>query len=249
MISSGVVPVIDLREIFRQEATSSIVTSALAVRSGQYPNTADVSVEPGSLQGLSTYIPSDGSVVLRTKGDVIPVVEGAVSSIAARPGVQLGSIQVISPMRKGPLGVNSLNPKLQEILNPPGLGKLEISRGDTVLRLGDRVLQLHNDYDKDVYNGDQGTIVDVDPISNKILVQFEKGFGSTHQVLEYSVRYCAFDFLKVERYDFKTLLFFTHKHASQYILNVVTCREWILPISISPMLLLCIRHKEEKLKT
>ena len=201
MISSGVVPVIDLREIFRQEATSSIVTSALAVRSGQYPNTADVSVEPGLIQYLSSYIPSDGSVVLRTKGDVIPVVEEAVSSIAARPGVPLGSIQVISPMRKGPLGVNSLNPKLQEILNPPGLGKLEISRGDTVLRLGDRVLQLHNDYDKDVYNGDQGTIVDVDPVSNKILVQFEKGFGSTHQVLEYSVRYYyrSFDFSKVER--------------------------------------------------
>eukprot|EP00890_Picochlorum_soloecismus_P000258 jgi/Picsp_1/1232/NSC_04713-R1_family len=185
MISSGVVPVIDLREIFRQEATSSIVTSALAVRSGQYPSTADISVEKASSQ-LSSYIPSDGSLVLRTKGDVIPIVKEAVSAIAARPGVPLGSIQVISPMRKGPLGVNSLNPILQHILNPPGLGKLEISRGDTVLRLGDRVLQLHNDYDKDVYNGDQGTIVDVDPVSNKILVQFEKGFGNTYQVLEYS---------------------------------------------------------------
>ena len=196
MISSGVVPVIDLREIFRQEATSSIVTSALAVRSGQYPSTSDISVETGSLQ-VSSHIPNNGSLVLRTKGDVIPVVEEAVSTIAARPGVPLGSIQVISPMRKGPLGVNSLNPKLQHILNPPGLGKLEISRGDTILRLGDRVLQLHNDYDKDVYNGDQGTIVDVDPVSNKILVQFEKGFGNAHQILEYSVRNLAFNFLKL----------------------------------------------------
>ncbi len=98
----------------------------------------------------------------------------------------LGDIQVISPMRKGPVGVSHLNPRIQAIVNPPELGKLEVSRGDLILRMGDRVLQLHNDYDKDVYNGDQGTIVDVDPVSKKVWAVFSKGFGSGGQLIEYS---------------------------------------------------------------
>ena len=89
-------------------------------------------------------------------------------------------------MRKGPVGVSHLNPRIQAIVNPPELGKLEVSRGDLILRMGDRVLQLHNDYDKDVYNGDQGTIVDVDPVSKKVWAVFSKGFGSGGQLIEYS---------------------------------------------------------------
>lgn len=183
MISSGVVPVIDLREIFRQEMTSTIVTSALAVRSGAYP---PIEVVPVDDDGVDRAISRVGASIMRTSEDIVEPVERLVRGFLCDKNADLGDIQVISPMRKGPVGVSHLNPRIQAIVNPPELGKLEVSRGDLVLRMGDRVLQLHNDYDKDVYNGDQGTIVDVDPVSKKVWVVFSKGFGSGGQLIEYS---------------------------------------------------------------
>lgn len=184
MISSGVVPVVDLREIFRQEMTSSIVTSALSVRSGQYPSILEV---PPTDEGLSHVMRNDGCIIMRCAGDdIMNPVEKLVNAFLVDKKADIGDIQVICPMRKGPVGVGVLNPRIQAIANPPDLGKLEIVRGDTILRMGDRVLQLHNDYDKDVYNGDQGIIVDVDPVLKKVWVKFSKGFGGNDQLIEYS---------------------------------------------------------------
>jgi RecD/TraA family predicted helicase len=184
MISSGVVPVIDLREIFRQEMTSSIVTSALSVRGGMYP-VIDTVLD--SEEGVSDATRTPGAAILRTHEDsIVDPIERVVRGFLDREDVDIGDIQVISPMRKGPVGVAHLNPRIQAIVNPPELGKLEVSRGDLVLRMGDRVLQLFNDYDKDVYNGDQGTIVDVDPVLKKVWVLFSKGFGGDGQLIEYS---------------------------------------------------------------
>lgn len=184
MISSGVVPVIDLREIFRQEMTSTIITSALAVRSGSYP---PVEVVPTDDGGVNRAISLVGASIMRTSHeDIVEPIERLVRGFLYDKNADLGDIQVISPMRKGPVGVSHLNPRIQAIVNPPELGKLEVSRGDLILRMGDRVLQLHNDYDKDVYNGDQGTIVDVDPVSKKVWAVFSKGFGSGGQLIEYS---------------------------------------------------------------
>lgn len=187
LISSGMVPVINLREIFRQEVTSTIVTSALAVRNGQYPPvSSEQKSESNNLFNGNASL--RGAHIVRSSGDLISTVEQTVRAMTSRDGLELGDLQIISPMRKGPFGVSALNPRLQAILNPPGLAKLEVFRGDTCFRLGDRVLQLHNDYDKDVYNGDQGAIVDIDPVSNKVTVQFMKGFGGQNQLLDYSVR-------------------------------------------------------------
>lgn len=184
MISSGVVPVIDLREIFRQEMTSTIITSALAVRGGSYP---PVEVVPTDDGGVNSAISRVGASIMRTcHEDVVEPIERLVRGFLHEKNADLGDIQVISPMRKGPVGVSHLNPRIQAIVNPPELGKLEVSRGDLILRMGDRVLQLHNDYDKDVYNGDQGTIVDVDPVSKKVWAVFSKGFGNGGQLIEYS---------------------------------------------------------------
>ena len=184
MISSGVVPVIDLREIFRQEMTSTIITSALAVRGGSYPPVEVVTTDDS---GVNRAISRVGASIMRAShGDIVEPIERLVRGFLYDKNADLGDIQVISPMRKGPVGVSHLNPRIQAIVNPPELGKLEVSRGDLVLRMGDRVLQLHNDYDKDVYNGDQGTIVDVDPVSKKVWAVFSKGFGSGGQLIEYS---------------------------------------------------------------
>jgi RecD/TraA family predicted helicase len=184
MISSGVVPVVDLREIFRQEMTSSIVTSALSVRSGMYPPVQEV---PTTDEHVKQAANCTGAIIMRASGDeIIEPIEKLVHAFVTEKMADIGDIQVICPMRKGPMGVGFLNPRIQAIVNPPELGKLEVSRGDLVLRMGDRVLQLFNDYDKDVYNGDQGTIVDVDPVLNKVWVKFSKGFGDQNQLIEYS---------------------------------------------------------------
>jgi len=184
MISSGVVPVVDLREIFRQEMTSTIVTSALAVRAGQYPPVEALSAYDGST--FTIAVNEVGSTIIKAGNSLIDTIENLVHTFLHDRNAKICDIQVISPMRKGPVGVGVLNPRIQAIVNPPELGKLEVSRGDLILRMGDRVLQLHNDYDKDVYNGDQGTIVDVDPVLKKVWVQFSRGFGGQTQVLEYS---------------------------------------------------------------
>lgn len=185
LISSGVVPVVDLREIFRQEMTSSIVTSALSVRGGRYPPIEEVTPTP---EGILRAVNHTGSIIMRADGDsIIQPIENLVKTFVTEKMADIADIQVICPMRKGPVGVGLLNPRIQAIVNPPELGKLEVSRGDLILRMGDRVLQLHNDYDKDVYNGDQGTIADVDPVLKKVWVKFSKGFGNQRdQLIEYS---------------------------------------------------------------
>ena len=184
MISSGVVPVVDLREIFRQEMTSTIVTSALAVRAGRYPPIVTLDAHDGS--NFNVAVNEVGSTIIKTGSSLTETIENLVHTFLNHRKAEIRDIQVISPMRKGPVGVGVLNPRIQAIVNPPELGKLEVSRGDLILRMGDRVLQLHNDYDKDVYNGDQGTIVDVDPVLKKVWVHFSRGFGGQSQVLEYS---------------------------------------------------------------
>jgi len=75
----------------------------------------------------------------------------------------LREVMVLSPMHRGLAGVTSLNRELQLLLNPPAPGKPELKRGDHVLRLGDKVMQLRNDYEREVFNGDVGRVVHVDP--------------------------------------------------------------------------------------
>jgi exodeoxyribonuclease V alpha subunit len=75
-----------------------------------------------------------------------------------KTGFSIDDIQVLSPMKKGVIGTVELNKSLQEIINPSGYGKPEIRRGNTIFRIGDRVLCTKNDYDKNVFNGETGVI-------------------------------------------------------------------------------------------
>ncbi len=88
-------------------------------------------------------------------------------------GLKPRDIQVLAPMHRGPAGVTALNQRLQEALNPPSPLKPEKALFGQVFRPGDRVMQTQNNYDKDVYNGDIGAVLALDPIEHALMVDFD----------------------------------------------------------------------------
>ena len=82
-------------------------------------------------------------------------------------------VQVLCPMTRGEVGTRNLNAVLQELLNPPYQGKAELFRGGMKLRVGDRVIQQVNDYNREVFNGDLGTVAAIDTEEQEVTVQFE----------------------------------------------------------------------------
>jgi len=88
-------------------------------------------------------------------------------------GLDPQDIQVLAPMYRGPAGVTALNQRLQQALNPPSPLKPEKALYGQVFRPGDRVMQTHNNYDKDVYNGDIGRVLALDPIEHALMVDFD----------------------------------------------------------------------------
>lgn len=163
IIASSLVPVIRLSEIFRQARESQIVVNAHRINRGELPSCANW--DGGS--------PSD--CYLLTKHDVLEVqaaiLELATVSLPSRHRVDpLEELQILSPMQKGPIGAMQLNQALQAILNPSGP---ELLRAGRLYRLGDRVMQVRNNYEKDVYNGDIGRIVKLDPEDREVTVRFD----------------------------------------------------------------------------
>ena len=82
----------------------------------------------------------------------------------------LDEIQVLTPMHKGVIGANNLNLELQKILNPGDEG---LVRGNRIFRVRDKVMQIRNNYDKEVYNGDIGNIARIDPESQVVVISFD----------------------------------------------------------------------------
>jgi exodeoxyribonuclease V alpha subunit len=76
-------------------------------------------------------------------------------------------------MTRGVVGTRNLNKILQQLINPPGQEKAELVRGDSILRTGDRVMQLKNDYNKEVFNGDLGTVMAIDEIDKEVIIDFD----------------------------------------------------------------------------
>ena len=177
VIDSSIAPVVDLREIFRQAAESCIVRSALSVRRGHPPKLVRLpEATPEALQAaVHDALLFEADSVNAVPKAVEMVVDALRKSSSEFRGDQL---QVITPMRKGLAGTSALNPMLQALLNPPNFSKPEINRPSSgehsrgFFRLGDRVLQQVNNYDKDVFNGDQGVIVTVKPEERKLVVEY-----------------------------------------------------------------------------
>ncbi|MFC6462985.1 ATP-dependent RecD-like DNA helicase [Paracoccus aerius] len=162
IIGSGAVPVVRLTEVFRQAAQSRIITTAHAINAGRMPELA----RPDTASDFY-FVPA---------GDPEEAVARIVELVSRRIPRRFGfdpikDIQVLCPMNRGGVGARSLNIELQKALNPAGEKKVE--RFGWTFAPGDKVMQIENDYDKDVYNGDIGTIEDVDADEGEVAVDFD----------------------------------------------------------------------------
>ena len=163
VIDSGVAVVVRLEEIFRQEEGSWIIRNAHRINQGQMPVFAK---EAKDFFLFSKDDPEKAADLL------IDIVQRRIPRKFGYDPVE--DIQVLSPMYRGPVGVSSLNTCLQEALNPPGPGKLERRFGGRVFRLGDKVMQIRNNYDKEVFNGDIGRVVGLDPVEQLLTVRVDE---------------------------------------------------------------------------
>ena len=163
VIASGRVPCVHLTEIFRQAADSRIVTSAHAVNRGQIPD-------------LKPHPKSDFFFIEKTSPEEIrDTIIGLVRDrLPARYGMDsVRDIQVLTPMIRHLLGTRLLNQDLQAAINPPNELKFEIERFGTTFRIGDKVIQTRNNYDKEVFNGDIGHVLSIETDPMKIEVRFD----------------------------------------------------------------------------
>lgn len=174
IIASGVINVCELTHIYRQSENSLIITNAHAINNGKMPlldnKSSDFFFEskPEPEQMLSC------------------IIKLTCERIPKYLGVDASKIQVLAPMKSGLCGVDNLNKKLQEKLNPPSLKKPELETEKVIYRLGDRVMQITNNYERNwikdnreegtgVFNGDIGEIIFIEPNSFEITVLFEDG--------------------------------------------------------------------------
>jgi exodeoxyribonuclease V alpha subunit len=154
-------PVTRLEHIFRQGAGSGIARNAKRINAGEMPHFG------GASRDCFFLLTEDPATAARL------VVELVARRLPARYGFGPGDVQVLSPMHRGEAGVGTLNTLLQERLNPGREGVPEARGGGRVYRPGDRVLQLKNDYDLNVFNGDLGTVRAIDPGEQEVVLELD----------------------------------------------------------------------------
>ena len=184
IIESGAVPVARLTEIFRQAAQSKIVMNAHRINSGRMPDLEVVKDAETDFYFVEAREPEDA---------VPKIIEIVSNRLPKRFGFDpIQDIQVLCPMNRGGLGARSLNVELQKALNPP-TDDISIERFGYTYRVGDKVMQTDNDYDKEVFNGDVGYVRKIDSDAQELMIEFdgkdvEYQFGELDQVaLAYAV--------------------------------------------------------------
>ena len=166
MIASGKIPVVRLTQVFRQAAQSAIVRTAHQINQGIIPK-----LEPISMKAKSDCLWHSGGT---EPEHGVQTVKDLIEHYIPRAGFDPATdVQVLCPMTRGVVGTRNLNKVLQQLINPHAEGKDELVRGDSVLRIGDRVMQLKNDYNKEVFNGDLGQVMEFDPIDKKVIINFD----------------------------------------------------------------------------
>ena len=171
IISSGALPVVRLTEVFRQAAQSRIITSAHHINRGSIPDLSQRSTDSDFY-----FVQADDPETA-----VARIIELVKTRIPKRFGLDpIRDIQVLCPMNRGGVGARSLNIELQATLNPAGDHKVE--RFGWTFAPGDKVMQIENDYDKDVYNGDIGSIDCINLADGELVANFDGravtyGFG------------------------------------------------------------------------
>lgn len=164
MIASEQIPFARLTEVFRQAATSHIITNAHRINAGQLPHLTPTTKFAQSdclwLEAAEPELGAEGLVHL-------------VSEYLPKHGIDpVKEVQVLCPATRGEVGTRHLNAMLQQVLNPPRPEKRELARGGQTLRVGDRVIQQVNDYTREVFNGDVGTIVAINLEEQEVVAQF-----------------------------------------------------------------------------
>jgi len=176
VIASGALPVIRLTEVFRQAAASRIITNAHRINQGQMP---ELTAPEGS---DFFFVPADEPEDTARK--LLAVVR---DRVPARFGLDpVRDVQVLCPMNRGSLGARTLNIELQRVLNPPGAERVE--RFGWTFCPGDKVMQVANNYERDVFNGDLGLITSIDTEEGALTVSFdgrevEYGFGELDELV------------------------------------------------------------------
>jgi exodeoxyribonuclease V alpha subunit len=159
VIASGAVPVVRLTEIFRQAAQSLIVVNAHRIHDGDMPE-----LGAGAERDFFFLEEDDPARAAALIRDLVT------TRLPRKYGLQPHEIQVLSPMHRGELGAGNLNALLQEALTTGSVG---VERGARSLRLGDKVMQVRNDYDKEVWNGDCGVIERIDTEAETMVIRFD----------------------------------------------------------------------------
>ena len=200
VIDSGCFPVVRLTRIFRQAKASRIIMNAHRINHGNMPDISN------GRQSDFFFIDMDKEAQKRgiEKGDTAILAEEAAKEIVALVGSKLPryyrtpprEIQVLTPMQRGVVGATNLNQVLQQAINPGDVG---LKRGGFLFKMHDKVMQIRNNYDKDVFNGDIGTIVSVDTEDRSLKVDFDS------KMVEYDV----------SELDELTLAYATTIHKSQ----------------------------------
>ena len=185
IIDSGVIPVVRLTRIFRQAQSSRVVMSAHAINRGCFPD-----ISNGQHTDFFFMKQEEPEKVAET---IVSLVRDRLPKAYRQP---TANIQVLTPMQRGVVGAANLNMALQQALN---YNTAALVRGGYTYKEGDRVMQLRNNYDKDVYNGDLGYVRSVDMEERTLTVDFDG------QLVEY----------EVSELDELTLAYATTIHKSQ----------------------------------
>jgi exodeoxyribonuclease V alpha subunit len=164
LIESHLLPVVRLTEVFRQAAASKIITSAHLIRQGKMPEFHNP--EPGSdFHFVERDTPEDiAATLMRLVQERIPKGQGL---------DPIRDIQVLCPMNRGSIGVRELNLALQQALNPRRQDEPAAERFGWRFQVRDKVIQTENNYKKEVFNGDIGTIEKIDPVEHEVFVRYD----------------------------------------------------------------------------
>ena len=187
IIASGVIEVVELTQIFRQSDDSSIITNSHKINDGIMPNLQEKS---------SDFFYSSTSEPAAVLNEIVSMVT---TRIPKYSGIDPSDIQVIAPMKAGIAGVDNINVKLQEELNPKSDLKNELVHGKRVFREGDKVMQIKNNYDQEwvkiennvithgagVFNGDIGVIEQINKEMQTMMVAFEDGRQAVFSIVDF----------------------------------------------------------------
>lgn len=177
LIDSDCFPVVRLTRIFRQAQTSRIITNAHRINEGYMPDISNGKNSDFFFTDMERLADRMGD----QQGRQVEPAEAALRTIVDLVRVRLpryyrvppSEIQVLTPMQKGVIGASNLNQELQKALNPAPAAGPGLHRGGTVFRARDKVMQIRNNYDKEVFNGDIGVVLSVDPEERKLAVSFD----------------------------------------------------------------------------